>query len=136
MIVRLVRIRPGDVGAVYTAVLATGIGIGQIIVERVVRPVALYFPAGPIGKAYIWATEGPRAFVSILRARRIVPAFSCGSDRASDSSCPVTFAKAANPWDSDETVDCGSQPGSPSRLKKNANCTCLPPHDPALCQAQ
>src|SRR5439155_25108833 len=73
MIVRLVRIRPGDVGAVYTSVLATGIGIAQIIVERVVRPVALYFPAGPIGKAYIWATEGPRAFVSILRARRIVP---------------------------------------------------------------
>src|SRR5438094_984830 len=58
---------------VYTAVLVTGIGIAQIIVERVVRPVALYFPVAPVGEAHVRASEGPRAFVCILRARRIVP---------------------------------------------------------------
>src|SRR5439155_21130516 len=73
MIVRLVRIRPGDVGAVYTSVLATGIGIAQIIVERVVRPVALYFPAGPVGEAHVRASECPRALICILCAGRIVP---------------------------------------------------------------
>src|SRR5438876_9073713 len=123
MIVRLVRIRPGDVGAVYTSVLVAGIGIAQIIVERVVRPVACIFQWLPLEKL----TYGPpkvHAHLSAFSApEESYQAFSCGSDRASESSCPVTFAKAANPWDSEETVDCGSQPGSPSRLKKNANCT-------------
>src|SRR5262245_40257968 len=49
-------------------------------------------------------------------------AFSCGSVIASESSCADTLANAFNPCEPDWLL-CGSQPGSPSRLKKNANCT-------------
>src|SRR2546428_12826347 len=73
MIVRLARIRSGDVRSVHTSVLVAGIGIAQIIVERVVRPVALYFPVAPVGEAHVRASEGPRAFVCILGAGGIVP---------------------------------------------------------------
>src|SRR6478609_9019863 len=53
-------------------------------------------------------------------------AFSCGSVSISLSSCPVTFASAFKPWLCGAEL-CGSQPGSLSRLKKNANCTGTPP---------
>src|SRR4029079_11576436 len=59
-----------------------------------------------------------------------------GSVISSDSSWPETFASAARPWLCPVLLSPGSQPGSPSRLKKNANCTLTPPHVPQLCQAQ
>src|SRR5438034_627573 len=39
-----------------------------------------------------------------------------GSLRASESSWPDTLARAASPCDWELMVDCGSHPGSPSRL--------------------
>jgi len=62
-------------------------------------------------------------------------AFSCGSVIISLSSWPETLPRAWSPslW---EVVLCGSQPGSPSSLKKNANWTVTPLIVPALCHAQ
>src|SRR5215831_15090416 len=59
-----------------------------------------------------------------------------GSVRASDSSCPVTLASAARPCECKPEVSAGSQPASPSRLKKIANCTVVVPHLPLACHAQ
>ena len=59
-----------------------------------------------------------------------------GSVRASEISCAVTFANAARPCEWLVCVSCGSHPASPSRLKKNANCTGTPPQAPELCHAQ
>src|SRR5262245_14262985 len=59
-----------------------------------------------------------------------------GSVSASDSSCPDTFASASRPWLWSVAGSCGSQPGSPARSKKNANCTGTPLIEPQLCQAQ
>src|SRR6266850_3534177 len=53
-----------------------------------------------------------------------------GSVRASDSSCPLTFASAANPCECRPDVSFGSQPGSPSSFQKNANWTGTPPQLP------
>src|SRR5216684_3373814 len=53
-----------------------------------------------------------------------------GSVRASESSCPLTLASAANPCECNPEVSCGSQPASPSRWKKNATCTVTPLHEP------
>ncbi len=64
-------------------------------------------------------------------------ALSCGSVSISLSSWPETFASAASPWLWPRLDgDCGSQPGSPSRLKKNPNWTWVPPIVPELCHAQ
>src|SRR5258708_36610218 len=49
-----------------------------------------------------------------------------GSVRASDSSCPLTLARAANPSVCTPEVSSGSQPGSPSSFQKNANWTGMP----------
>src|SRR5712692_1818590 len=63
-------------------------------------------------------------------------ALSFGSVSISLSSCPVTFASASSPWLWVVLGSAGSQPGSPSRLKKNPNCTETPLIVPVLCQAQ
>jgi hypothetical protein len=44
-----------------------------------------------------------------------------GSLRASESSWPLTLAMAARPCECSPDVSCGSQPASPSSLKKYAN---------------
>src|SRR5262249_24335087 len=49
-------------------------------------------------------------------------AFSCGSVSISLSSWPLTLASAFRPWLCGALLP-GSQPGSPSRLKKKPNCT-------------
>src|SRR5215472_13238045 len=59
-----------------------------------------------------------------------------GSVRASESSWPLTLASAASPCECLPEVSTGSQPASPSRLKKKANWTFVPLHEPQLCQAQ
>src|SRR6266576_4811232 len=64
-------------------------------------------------------------------------ALSCGSVSTSLSSCPVTFASAERPWLRPRLVGApGSQPGSPSRLKKKPHCTRVPLIVPELCHAQ
>jgi hypothetical protein len=64
-------------------------------------------------------------------------AFSCGSVSISLSSWPDTFASAARPWLWPKIEgDCGSQPESPSRLKKKPNWTRIPLIVPELCHAQ
>src|SRR5262245_1382035 len=59
-----------------------------------------------------------------------------GSVSSSDSSWPDTFPSAASPWLCPEPESSGSQPGSPSRLKKNPNWTFTPLQVPQLCHAQ
>src|SRR5512135_83337 len=59
-----------------------------------------------------------------------------GSVIASESSCAETFARAARPCECVVVVSCGSQPESPSRLKKNANWIGTPLQLPQLCHAQ
>src|SRR5438067_2405634 len=63
-------------------------------------------------------------------------ALSCGSVSISDSSCPLTLASAATPCECRPEVSPGSQPGSPSRLKKNPNWISTPLQVPEQCQAQ
>jgi hypothetical protein len=63
-------------------------------------------------------------------------AFSCGSVSISLNSWPLTLPSAASPSLIEVSGEFGSQPESPSSLKKKPNCTGVPLIVPELCQAQ
>jgi quercetin dioxygenase-like cupin family protein len=100
---------------------------------------------------FIWIFQVVRFFVSVTGCAPNIQAhlsafsapcpsyhaLSCGSVTISLSSWPLTFASAADrPSLCDVAVSFGSQPASPSRLKKNANWTLTPPIVPVACQAK
>src|SRR5437016_13856320 len=59
-----------------------------------------------------------------------------GSVIVSASSCAVTLASAASPCECAVKLSCGSQPGSPSKLKTQATCTGWRLYLHAVCHAQ
>ena len=93
-------------------------------VARGVRPVALNLP-DPSSENVTSLWPNVHAHLSEFSA----PALSNqpvprGSVRHSESSCPETLASAARPWlNGPSRCRRDRSRGSPSRLKKNANCT-------------
>ena len=101
------------------ALLTGAIGVAGAGGVGRVRPFALDLPLRIVREGDERGAEGPCAFVAVLRPEESYQAPGlAGSVRASESSWPLTLAMAAKPCECSPEVSPGSQPASPSSLKK------------------
>ena len=117
---------PWEVGAVGASFLAARVGVAGVVVEGVVGPVALNLPVGAVEEH----TEEPPKVQAHLSPFSAPPlsyqALPSGSERVSESSCPVTLAIACRPCDWPLTVLPRLHPALPSSLKKKPNSIATP----------
>src|SRR5258706_6697128 len=81
---------------VYAAALTRRVGITGAVAIRAVRPFALQLPLRPVRKGHARHIERPRALVSVLRARALIPGTRIGGVGA----ClrPLVGRANCQPW--------------------------------------